>query len=137
MFAIPVAAPWRTGRLGRHVAFVPCEAMTPSGPPGADDVILRGHSALHASSLSACHWATVCERHPAQVARKNEANPTRCPDKADCNAAKETRTETYQKSLVPKETKQGSGRSIARNRGPFPARPQNWIEFQKMANRAV
>lgn len=92
------------------------------GQPGEDVVILLGHSALTALSLYGCPGPIAWEPLLAELERRNEENQAGCPDKAGCNAAKETRKETYQKSLVPKETKKGLGRPTARNHGRLPAR---------------
>lgn len=50
--AIPAAAPWHTHRFRCYAELVPWEVMTPLGPPGEDRLVLLGHSALNAFSLS-------------------------------------------------------------------------------------
>ena len=97
------------------------------GQPGEEVVILLGHSALNALSLYGCPAPIARELLLAELGRRNEGNQTGCPDKAGCNAAKETRKETYQKNLMPKETKKGLGRPTARNRGRFQARSHSAV----------
>ena len=133
-FATLGAGLWQGYRCSWYAEDVPGEVMTPLGPPGEDDVILLGHSALDALSLSSCCWATAREPFRAEWGRRNEGNQTGYPDRASCNAAKETRKETYQKSLVPKETKKVLGRPTARNHGRFPARAQMPVRLEELTH---
>ena len=54
-FATLDAGLWQGYRFSWYAELVPWEVMTPLGPPGEDDVILLGHSALDALSLSSCY----------------------------------------------------------------------------------
>jgi hypothetical protein len=50
--ATPAADPWQAHRLRWYAERVPWEVMTPLGPPGEDNLILLGPSALDPLSLS-------------------------------------------------------------------------------------
>jgi hypothetical protein len=80
-FAIPVAASWHTHRFRWYAELVPWEVMTPLGPPGEDDFILLGHSALDPLSLSACQLTTFRAHFPwkaeGKIRRIRQAATTR------------------------------------------------------------
>jgi hypothetical protein len=77
-FATPAAGPWHAPGLFWYAALVPWEVMTPLGPPGEDDVILLGPSALDSLSRSVAIRRQPGNAFPRRSEEKNEATPTTC-----------------------------------------------------------